>query len=709
MSSEADPFRAARAASVRRLVGVGMAVGALALVGVAVMVLRSGRGPLRPALPRGIVAQLRSASFASPVDAQTGYQRLASLLPRGATIDAAALAEDGTLAIALHAPDGRLLVVRPGELSAASLDGRRVSALAFTPESELYVGFDDGGLATLGARALASTAAVAERGAAPSSTVMGFAFDRATKKTAVLFAGGEVFTALRPFRAGALRAVTIPPNARAREALFTDDSELVLAGDRGQVFVSTGDAWDAVPLPTSGDVVALAIDLAGALLVAQSNGALFRRDGGWESLGQAPAAPLAIGELGGRGIVAVLSDGRVVGVTEARGAAESLAGYTPRGVALGGQIAGLNVLVLSRERLVVAEPGDAAAAWSSDAAEVADAGAVGADCRLIGDTSTRMLTRTSPLLVCGEAPMLLRGAALRPAPAFPVSGRTLPGSELLRLVQAGRQVSYVGGQLVRPHSAAEPPSLLVFHAQGLRYTPLVTLPPEEGRVRGWSAVAGEGGALELVTVSESGTVRLARVAPDAGGAMGEVAVVAELLASRGVLDGLALREELPEPLALGGGRVLLAYVGLPTLLARLDAASPERVEPVPVRGDPPGVVAGEEDWAATAFASVGSAWLARPGLLEHLGPTGDAERIASDVYLDLREGTLAVDASGHLRALAARALPRGPMVQVVLDCDAARCTERAFPASVDARGLFLADDGQLGILERDGTIGRFTR
>jgi hypothetical protein len=672
------------------------------------MVARSGRGALRPALPLGVVARLRATSLASPVDAQTGYQRLTSVLPRGAELDAAALAEDGTLAIALSDTRYRLAVLRAGQVSATLLMGGRATALAFTPEGELYVGFDDGGLWTLAAGAPATALARAERGPAPASSVTGFAFDRATKKTAVLFAGGEVFTALRPFRRGALQAVRIPWDARVRLALFDDDSALVLAGDSGAVFISTGDGWEAASLATRGAVVALATDLAGHLLVAQSDGELFRRDGGWVDLGRATAPPVAIGELGGQGVVAVLSDGRVVGAPDSRGTPAPLAGYVPRGRASTGQIAGMNVLVFSRERVVIAEPGPAALAWVSDDPAVADAGGTLHDCRPVwGEPSADYVVPTSPRLLCNGVFVSLGAAGVRAIPALPVSGRPLPAREVQRLLVADGNAIYVAGQVVRPSGADELPGLLVFRVSELRYVPLVTLPLEEGPLYAWSAAPAEDGALELATVSDNHSVRFARVALDASGAMGAEPVPAQLIASPAAVAVLRDGWVPPLPTALGHGKVLLAYA-LPTRIGRLDAAAPDRVEPVQILADPHDRYTTDRHWPAVV-AAAGGAFLSRPGLLEHIGATGDAVRVASGFTLAFVYGTLAVEESGRLHALAARLLPGDAYTSVVVDCDASRCTEREFPAGLEPSVIVLGDDEHFGVFESDGTVGRFTR
>ena len=711
-SAESDPFLAARAANLRRLVRGGLVLGVLLLVVGVGVGLFGGRRALRPALPVGVVTQLRATSLASPVDELTGYLRLASLLPAGAALEAAALAEDGTLAIALHDGEQRLLVLRDGHVSAALLRDSRVSVLAFTPESELYVGFDDGRIAALSAGSPATALADAARGAAPASTVTGFAFDRTTPKTAVLFAGGEVFTALRPFRADALHAVTIPPNARVRLGAFTHDSELVLAGDRGQVFVSHGDEWDAVPLATSGEVVALTTDLAGDLLVAQANGEVFRRDGGWESLGRTPAPPVAIGELGAPGIVAILNDGRVMRLADPAANPTAIAGYVPRGAAVSGQVAGVNVLVLSRERLVVAQPGQTPLAWTSDESRGETVNAEPTDCGVIGAPANRALAPPLPLLVCGGEPVVLAASgALTAAPRINVAGRELPASEFRHLIRAGRDISYVAQQLVRAHHDDEAPGLLGFRPTDVSYAPLVTLPGADGPIVAWSAAAGEGGSLELVAVAASGSVRFARVAavsPAAAGSATPVPVAAELVASRTALERLRMDERLPRVVALGGGHLLLLYPGLPTLVARLDASAPERLEPVPLHtaADEPDAFADE---SSALFAAGGAGWFARPGLLERIGPTGDGARVAEGVTLWLAPGTIAVDTRGRMYALATRSLPGGTVATVVLSCDATRCTERGLPAGVDPLRVFLTADEKLGIVEHDGRLGRFTR
>jgi hypothetical protein len=189
--------------------------------------------------------------------------------------------------------------------------------------------------------------------------------------------------------------------------------------------------------------------------------------------------------------------------------------------------------------------------------------------------------------------------------------------------------------------------------------------------------------------------------------MGAEPLPAQLIAGRASLAVLRDDATPPSLTALGGGQILLSYAGLPTLIARLDTATPERVEPISVLPDPPR--GDDSDYSRFVFPVATGAFLARPGLLEYIGATGDAVRVASGVTLAHGDGTLAVDASGRLHALATRSLPGGARADVVLDCNTSHCDERPFPAGVAPRQIFLTEEDKVGVVESHGIIGLFTR
>jgi hypothetical protein len=724
---EADPFARARARSRRAALRVAAAVvAALALALPAAWLIR--RRSVRPALPGPLVAALARADFGPPRAPDAVFERLEGVLPPGSPPQQVALSEGGALVVARDEGAGTALVrvdTSGGapRVTTHPLPDARVSALAFDPEARLYVGTSTGGL--LVTEPDGGAPARTPQARAPASTVVQFAFDRASPTVAVLFAGGEVFTAPRPLAPAALAPVSLPADLRARRIAFTAEGELAVAGMDGRVYLLDGGAWSARPLPTPGDVAAAGTDLAGAVLLAQANGWVFRLRGAtWEQLGRVPATPVAVGELGDergapRAVAVLTSDGRLFTRGEGAGDFGAEPSVPVLGV-LGGQILGANVALLSRDRVRVWDVAGAPP-WDSAAdAVAAPPGAAPRGCEVVTMGARRVPEPPFPLLRCAGALRAIDAATRRlvPAPPLAVGGAVLPPDELLRLLARYESALYVGGELLRAHAVGdEPPSVLAWRAGAGRTVPVVTLPPEEGDVDAWSAAPGRGG-VDVVTVSARGFVRYALVEPGA-----DAPVLAARLADPAELARLRGGEPLvPDVHALGDGVALLEYASAPLLLARARSLAPGVLEPVPIRVDPAPWRAEPDGRRAhlappasehVVLAAPGGAWLLREGVHEHLGLTGDAESFARDVgghrILGAR-GTIARAADGGHWAITTH-VRDGRTRAGVVRCDAARsCVAVPLPDDVAPRALTPllgapADGRSIGVLEQRGTLG----
>lgn len=345
-----DPFKRSTPVKWRKLVGGGATVVFL-LLGVVFLALREGPKTFEPA---GIVDALSNTSWALPRE-PSGLRRYGTQLGPEIGVSLVALGSDGRLAVALRGDAARIVVWHAGQWRLHSIpETRTVTALAIDPDNEVHVGMRDGRLARIATdgTVYADPAMVAGR-----NSVVGFAFDPNSPKSAIMVAGGELHTALRPFEPNGLNVVTMPP-ARIRIATYDPEGTLIVAGDSGATYASTASGWDDRPLANQGQAVAFGRDGHGKLLLALDNGYVFRADGRrWQIVGQVGSVPIAVGEIES-GVVVIASDGSTwiesdEGMTRSRPLVE--------GTVTAGAVVGDNSIAVANAQLVVR---DSSGLWS---------------------------------------------------------------------------------------------------------------------------------------------------------------------------------------------------------------------------------------------------------------------------------------------------------------------------------------------------------
>ncbi len=346
-----DPFKRSAPRKWRKLVGGGATV-AFLLVGAVFLTLNDGPKSFEPA---GIVDALSNTSWALPRE-PSGLRRYGTQLGPEIGVSLIAMGSEGQLALALRGDSARVVVWRAGQWQLHSVpETRTVTALAVDPEGRVHVGMRDGRMARIDpdGTVYSDPAMVAGR-----NSIVGFAFDPNSPKSAIMVAGGELHTALRPFQPDGLNVVTMPP-ARIRIATYDDDGTLIVAGDGGTTYASTSSGWDDRPLANQGQAVAFGRDGHGKLLLALDNGYVFRADGRrWQVVGQVGSAPVAVGELES-GVVVIAGDGSLWSEND-----EGMGRNPPlvEGTVTAGVVAGVNLVAVADAQLVVRDP---SATWSS--------------------------------------------------------------------------------------------------------------------------------------------------------------------------------------------------------------------------------------------------------------------------------------------------------------------------------------------------------
>lgn len=346
-----DPFKRSTPVKWRKLVGGGATV-AFLLLGAVFLALHEGPKTFEP---EGIVEGLSNTSWALPRET-SGLRRWGTQLGPEVGVSLVAMGPDGRLAVALRGDAARIVLWHAGQWRLHSIpETRTVTALAIDPENHVHIGMRDGRLARIepDGTVYADPAMVAGR-----NSIVGFAFDSLTHKSAIMVAGGELHTALRPFQPDGLNVVTMPP-ARIRIAAYDTDGTLVVAGDGGTTYASTASGWDDRPLANQGQAVAFGRDGHGKLLLALDNGYVFRADGRrWQIVGQVGNAPIAVGELES-GVVVIASDGSVWSESDG-----TMTRTRPmvEGTVTAGTVTGVNLVAVADAQLVVRDP---SATWSA--------------------------------------------------------------------------------------------------------------------------------------------------------------------------------------------------------------------------------------------------------------------------------------------------------------------------------------------------------
>ncbi len=644
---------------------------------------------------------LRATRWAFAADPATGYQRLASPLLDGVGYDDVAITPDGALAVALR-PRGLGAFVMQWRAGAVTLtpvpDGRRATALAVDPEGRLWVGTNDGHVGRLGARGFEGDWVRAGGG----SEIMELVFAVGSPRSAVVLAGGEVFTALRPFAAGALRPVTMPERARIRHAAYDDGDHLVVGGDAGAFFVSSDDGWNDRAMPTSGNVSAIGHDAEGALLVAQSNGHVFHFDGTWDPIGQAASAPVAIGEGRGRGVVVVGSDGRMF-ATLGRDELSEVPGYTRPGelAVFAADIAGDDVALVSSTRLLVF--GDALFD-SADAAAATPPGMTPREgCALIGPVQTGAPELPTPLLRCTGTLMTLGDAGLTATGTVTVAGARVSAPAWAQaLSEQQPYVHTLGGAPVRVQLAGTLVAFERWDPSEQAWAPLAHYDAAAlGEVIDTSFSYERDGA-DLWVLSAGLTLYRARLegARLEASEFTPVATFADLASHFGCEPDAPCTSTV---WALGAGRavVIPRRSGPGLVAARVDAATPHQIEPLDLPN------AGDDEWGGPVVYRSGQRLIVvRAGRLVLVESVGAPRTLALPPGMEPELGIL-----GGRGAIATGARSRVALVArredapAILVCGADTCRERALAAGITVTDVRFVAEDRLLVLERGGVVG----
>jgi hypothetical protein len=271
-----------------------------------------------------IAARLAATDFRAAPDRQTGLRPLLSVLAPPTEFDAVAFGANGTLALAVRQSGVvRVIRLRDGAQLSADLENvDAVTALAVDPGGVVYIGLRQGGYAHIEVDGSVHQDATLVGG----YSIVGFAFDPASPRAAVMLAGGEVRTGERPLSRAGLRAVTMPEGARAREMTFDGDGDLWVAGDAGAVHRRTDNGWEERNVMTPGRVTAFGTGPGGDVVVGQAGGQIYRQSGGgWSLIGQVGFTPIAVGSDDEDAVRIAGADGSLY--READDGFVSLAGY----------------------------------------------------------------------------------------------------------------------------------------------------------------------------------------------------------------------------------------------------------------------------------------------------------------------------------------------------------------------------------------------
>lgn len=674
-----DPFRADRVARRQRRIAIaGGGVVVLALVAIVVWLVT--RREVGEAAPPPLVAKLTDTDWRWPAE-PTGHRRIGSILGPGTSFDRVAVNRAGVVAIGARRILGESVVIvwrdqRPRAFSLGR-DNGAVTALGVDPEGVVHVGLGDGTLARIEPNDAVSNEGVVASG----YSITGFAFDADSRRSALMLSGGEVRTGLRPLRRASLHTVRMPERARIRELVYSGDGDLVVAGDAGAVFVATEDGWEEQSLPTSGRVVALGVAADGEILAAQANGHVFVGSGVWDRIGQITRAPIAVGEIPGKGVVVVAGDGRVF-ATLGRDDFSEMPGWDPPGGAAftHAVVAGHDVMLASPERLLAF---DGATFDSSKAFE----GAL-THCEIFGPPSHGAPGVLPTVLRCGDGALAtIEGSDLRRATHAGAPAAHIPAADFTRALEEAtrRPWVWVGGELWAAKTAGELPALDRWDAATKQWQLAAPFALDEGPILAVAAAAA-GDAWEVWTVSRSGDVRMGRVAP--GGASGPafelVARHAQIAAHYG---GDAFTPYSVQVYALGSGRAAVVH---DRRVATRVAQGEREVEPLAI--------------PATSVMQIGA----------HVVAIGDDEiwrvpSIDAPRRLELPRGFGVAPASAWEQSPFHGAARGDELVlrvgeRAVLRCRGDRCEAVALPEASRVERVGYTADGRLVLDEAGGTV-----
>lgn len=685
-----NPFASRRDGGRRRLWAIAIG-GAVLLIGAAAAVVATGGGGDLDARPGPLTAALAQTDWRWSADPATGYRRLSTPFGADTTFDRIAANAEGTLAIAarLRGEEPWVLVWERGQWQGRPFpDHDAVTALGVDPEGVVHVGFSDGALARVG-----TGGEVADEGVVASGySIVGFAFDRESRRSALMLSGGEVRTGLRPLQRSALHTVPMPPRARIRTLAYSADGDLVVAGDAGAVFVSSDDGWQSGSLPTSGNVTALGLSGDGDLLVAQSNGHVFAGSGiTWDRVGQISAAPVAVGELPEHGVVVASSNGRIY-ATLGRDDFSEVPGYQAPSsfVAQHGSVAGHNVILAGSDRLLVWD----GELFESRSAAVPDGTLPGEGCEAVGPASLGIEGLPPFAFDCGEGRhAVVEGGDLADVEQLRLGDRAVAAVDFVRGAEQARRrgATWVAGEPWAPAPRGQLPAIQRWDAETGQWDLVAPFDVEEGDVLAVSA-AVVGDAWEVWAVLRSGAVHFARVATDATDAPPAFERVVEhvqLQAHYGD-DFFPHSVELH---ALGSARALLVHDGWrATRVAHGNA----EVEPLALFD---GVVPP----ASPRFHRVpGGVAVVSEDAIRLVGATAPATKWTvpgGESLLLRRYARSSFDAAVRENVVVLRT-GRG-----LLRCRAGTCAPVELPAWARPTGVAFAPDGRVVVLEPGGLVG----
>jgi len=687
--AQGDPFKAARtrSRSPLRLAALGGGVLALAAIGGA-LVLRGGGG--FEGTPGPLVEALSGTDWRSSADPVTGYRLLGGPFSTEATVDRVAIGRDGTMAIALRrGATSWVILWRGGRfLSRGIPEAYGTTGLAVDPEGTVYVGFPNGSFARV-----SPSGEVAREGAVSGGySVIGFAFDVDSNRSALMTAGGGVHTAMRPLRVGSLHAVDMPPRARIRSFGYSSDGELVVGGDAGALFVATADGWEDRTLPTSGQVTAIGLDGPGDVMVAQANGHVFRASGStWKRIGQVTSSPVAVGETPEHEYVVVSADGRLWATLGRDDFSEMPGRETPASMAVtSAAVMGHDVVLSAGDRAQVFD----GRLWdSTDATVVSPGDTVAMPCERIG--AGLVPTDAAPVLLfeCGVGRFArITGGELHAVEDVDFAGQRVRAADLARAIGEAedRAGTWVRGELWAPTREGSLPAIERWDPAEGQWDLVAPLVLEEGPALAISAVSSAE-MTEVWTLSRSDAVRMARIGPDASAPVFELVTTHERFQAH---YGDSFFPWSASIEALGSGRALVVHDR--HRLTRV-AMGNDDVEPLELFEDPDSTVAAVGRCASTALLVSGESAVEVSALSP---PRPWALPAGIHPAAGALPGILPVHCAG------ATMIVRGSTEEgaALLRCEDGRCERVPLPPWAAPVGLGSTEDGRLVVEEPRGAI-----
>ncbi len=677
----------------RTKLAAGMAIGVVVVVGAGVGAYLLGGDAASTADVPKIAARLRATDMKASADPQTGLRPLISVLAEPTEYDAIAVGRDGTLALAIR-QEGEVRIVRfaSGEQSASFIEGAQaVTALGVDPDGTIYVGLRRGGFAHI----TPNGAVQQDTTLAEGFSIVGFAFDPASRRSAVMLSGGEVRMGLRPISADSLQTVTMPADARIRAMTYDGDGDLWVAGDAGAVFESTDEGWEEHNLMTPGRVTAFGTGPDGDVVAGQAGGQIYRGDGGaWSLVGQVGTTPVAVGSDAEGAVVVAGADGSLHRQGESSADFVGVTGYTPpdgehavHGAVLLGPIAAL----VTPERAWVWDD----VLWDSAADDVQHpAGAEGRvaplgpwSARFVGDPPTYFLPE-------GDESMVRRyeDGVLVSLEEVPYRGGTVSATSFRYAVR-----SAIPGRRVWVNDA-----YYAMDDHGISrwdgsegYVELAQFPQDAGRlVNASGRPTAEG--IEIVAVTDSGDIYRAVLGPEEG-AFEEVVPYARFEALTPEAEGEAEGEEQRFPASasvtsLSLGRLLVIHDAERIFSVDLAADSVEPLD-LGVPGRIHGVVAmpsGALIAKGTGLFEIGEDFGVTPWAI----PEGVVARFSArggQLLFATRSDQTLIGGDNQGRTFAFR-------------CRARACERLPLPASVVPAALFFASDDEALVWREDGVL-----